>query len=74
MNGTRLDPIQAFVVISLAFWLFALGISFMLQQHSNYLRWSGKSLNSLWRNGWQFIVGVAIGYLLSGQPFLSFIN
>ena len=60
-----LNFLQSLLVVALALWIVALGVSFMLQKSKPYLQWTWQTLRSIWQTGWKLIVGIAIGYYLA---------
>ena len=70
MQHTVLTVLQTILVITLVLWIVALGFAFILQRPQQYFRWSRQALQTIWRNAWQLIVGIAIGYWLCGAPLL----
>lgn len=74
MRLEHMDLIQIIVCLILFLWIFSLSISVMFQQFTPYMRWTGNTLRSIWRHSWQLIIGVILGYILAGKPFLDFFN
>jgi hypothetical protein len=69
IKHTIMNLIEFIVTMILFLWIVALGVSFMLQRQGQYMTWTSNTLRQIWRNAWQFIVGIAIGYFASGPWF-----
>jgi hypothetical protein len=67
-----MNAIEALITAILIFWILGLSFSFLLHNPNGYMRWTRESLRYIWRNAWQFIVGIALGYILSGNPIFQF--
>lgn len=61
----QLNFIQTILAGALFFWIIALGVSFLFQRQRQYWNWTSDTLRAIWRNSWQFILGLAIGYYLA---------
>jgi len=49
------------------FWLLGFAVATMFKQPKKYLDWSGKTLATVWKHGWKFIVGILIGAVLASN-------
>jgi hypothetical protein len=71
MQHIVLNLVQIILIVTLFLWIVALGFAFIIQRHQQYFQWTSQTLKTIWKNAWQLIVGIAIGYWLSGVPLLE---
>ena len=54
--------VRGILILIFVLWMIGLGIAYMLQHKDQYLTWTKKILSLVWRNGWQFIIGILTGH------------
>lgn len=73
MQNISLNILETILVVLVASWIIGLGFSLIVQRHRQYFTWTGETIQYVFSRGWQLILGLIIGYWLSGNTFLVFL-
>jgi hypothetical protein len=71
MQHMVFSVLQTILILTIFLWIIALGLAVILQRYKQYFQWTSQTLQTIWKNAWQLIVGIAIGYWLCGAPLLE---
>ncbi len=58
------NGLETILMIIFTFWILGLFISLLFRNGQNYWNGTGDVVARIWRNAWQVIIGIAIGYFL----------